>query len=138
MHRMPSTLPGTSQVTGRCFLSYQPNRLRQPCHHGDGQSPQTWPRRGDGAGEGRDSTCHNGPASQSRRSQSSSRGGFSGSQRQSARTDRWRRGRERGEGKRRGQVGGCRAGRRRRGRASCLLEEVIKIFSLCLSIGILL
>ncbi len=45
---------------------------------------------------------------------------------------------ERDERKEERTGGGCRAGRWRRWRASCLLSGVIKTFSLCLFIGILL
>lgn len=89
------------------LFSYLPNILRQPCHHGDSHSPQTLCHTGDGARQDQDSACHISPASQTSRahSQSSLHSNVSGSQRQSARTDRWRKGRET-RGKRRGQVGG--------------------------------
>lgn len=114
------------------LFSYLPDILRQPCHHGDSHSPQTLCHTGDGARQDQDSACHISPASQTSRAHSQSwlHSNVSGSQRQSARTDRWRRGRET-RGKRRGQVG-----RWRRQRASRLLSRVIKTLSLF--IGILL
>lgn len=78
----------------------------QPCHRGYSQLPQTRRHRGDGgeAGPGQHlSQRPSVPKPARARSHSSSHGGVSDSQRQSARTDRWRRrGEDRWEG------GGCR------------------------------